>query len=180
METRTALQTYSVDPSHSEVSFEVRHLGFSKVRGRFTDFDGTVRMAPGEPSSLEAEASIQAASVATGDEKRDGHLRSDDFFAADQFPALTFKSDGTTDVSGSDFKLAGDLTIRDTTKRVVLDVTYLGEAKDPWGGSRIAFEAKGKINRTNFGLVWNQVLEAGGLLVSEEVELLLEIQAVQQ
>ncbi len=180
METQTATQTYAIDASHSQVAFKVRHLGFSKVRGRFTGFDGTVRMAPGEPASLEADATVQVSTITTGDPKRDDHLRSDDFFAADRFPTLAFKSDGTTDASGKNFKLAGELTIRDTTKRVVLDVTYLGEATDPWGGARIAFEAKGTINRTDFGLVWNQVLEAGGLLVGEEVELELEIQAVQQ
>lgn len=180
METLTDIQTYTIDTSHSQVAFKVRHLGFSKVRGRFTGFEGTVRMAPDEPATLEADATIQTGTVTTGDDKRDAHLRSDDFFNAEQFPTMTFKSDGTTDVSGNDLKLAGELTIRETTKRVVLDVSYLGEATDPWGGSRIAFEAKGTIDRTDFGLVWNQVLEAGGLLVSEEVDLELEIQAVKQ
>lgn len=180
MDTLAATQTYAIDASHSQVAFKVRHLGFSKVRGRFTSFDGTVTMDPDTPASLETDATIQVSTITTGDSKRDDHLRSEDFFAAEQFPTITFKSDGSTDVSGNDFKLAGDLTIRDTTKRVVLDVTYLGEATDPWGGARIAFEASGKINRTDFGLVWNQVLEAGGLLVGEEVELELEIQAVLQ
>lgn len=180
MDTQTAVQTYTVDASHSQVAFKVRHLGFSKVRGRFTGFEGTVRMAPGDFTTLEADASIELATITTGDPKRDAHLRSDDFFAAEQHPTMTFKGDVVSDASGNDFKLEGDLTIRGTTKRVVLDVTYLGEATDPWGGSRVAFEARGTINRTDFGLNWNQVLEAGGLLVGEEVELELELQAVQQ
>lgn len=180
METQTALQTYSIDPSHSQVAFKVRHLGFSKVRGRFTGFEGTVRMAPGDFSTLEADASIDLETLTTGDEKRDAHLRSDDFFAAEQHPTMTFKGHTVTGLSGKSFKLEGDLTIRGTTKPVTLDVTYLGEAKDPWGGSRVAFEATGTLNRTDFGLNWNQVLETGGFLVGEEVELELEIQAVQQ
>ena len=180
METQTALQTYSIDTSHSQVAFKVRHLGFSKVRGRFTGFEGTVEMAPGDFSTLKADASIELDTINTGDEKRDAHLRSDDFFAAEQNPTMTFEGRTVSDVSGKSFKLAGDLTIRGTTKPVTLDVAYLGEAKDPWGGSRVAFEAKGKINRTDFGLNWNQVLETGGFLVGEEVELELEIQAVQQ
>ncbi len=179
METQTALQTYSVDPSHSQVTFKVRHLGFSKVRGRFHGFDGTARMAPGTLDTLEVEGSVQVATVSTGDEKRDGHLRSDDFFAADQHPQMTFKSDGVSEVNGHSAKLAGDLTIRGTTKRVVLDVEYLGEATDPWGGSRIALEASGSIDRTEFGLTWNQALEVGGFLVGDTVEIELEVQAVQ-
>ncbi len=180
VETQTALQTYSVDPSHSQVAFKVRHLGFSKVRGRFHTFEGTVRMAPGQLDTLEAEATVQVATIGTGDEKRDGHLRSGDFFAAEEFPTMTFKSDGVSEVSGNRAKLAGELTIHGTTKRVVLDVAYLGEATDPWGGSRIALEATGTIDRTEFGLTWNQALEMGGLLVGNEVELELEIEAVQQ
>ena len=179
METQTALKTYVIDSSHSQVSFTVRHLGFSKVRGRFTGFEGTVRMDPANPASLEAEGTAEASSITTGESKRDEHLRSADFFAADEHPTLSFKSTGAS-ASGDKLTLTGDLTIRGTTRPVELDVTFLGEATDPWGGSRVAFEAKGTINRTDFGLNWNQVLEAGGLLVSEGVEIELEVQAVQQ
>ena len=180
METQIAVQTYAIDASHSQVSFTVRHLGFSKVRGRFTGFEGVVHLDPGDLESLEATATVQTGTITTGDEKRDTHLRSPDFFAAEQFPTMTFRSDGVTEIVGDTFKLAGELTIRETTKRVVLDATYLGEAPDPWGGSRAAFEAKGTIDRTEFGLVWNQVLEASGVLVSEEVNIELEVQAVLQ
>lgn len=180
MDTQTAVQTYAIDASHSQVAFKVRHLGFSKVRGRFTGFEGTVEMAPGDFSTLQADASIELDTINTGDEKRDAHLRSDDFFATGQHPTMTFRGRAASGVSDKRFKLEGELTIRGTTKPVTLDVTYLGEARDPWGGSRIAFEAKGTINRTDFGLNWNQVLETGGFLVGEEVELEIEIQAVQQ
>jgi polyisoprenoid-binding protein YceI len=176
----TDVQTYQVDPSHSQVQFSVRHLGFSKVRGRFGAFDAVLGMAPGDLSTIEAEATVQIDSVDTRDEKRDAHLRSGDFFDAENHPELIFKSTGVRNVSGDQFDLAGDLTIRGTTHPVVLKATYLGEATDPWGGERVAFDAKTKINRKDYGLNWNTVLETGGVLVGEEVEISLEIQGVQQ
>lgn len=179
-QTQTAVQTYVIDPSHSRLGFSVRHLGFSKVRGSFEQFEGTVRMALGDLSTLEAEATIQAASVTTNEEKRDAHLRSADFFDAEQHPTLTFRSTGVKDVSGDAFTLQGELTIRGVTKAVELKGQYLGEGKDPWGGTRVAFEAQTRINRKDFGLNWNTVLETGGFLVSDEVDIELEIQAVLQ
>lgn len=176
----TTLQRFRVDPAHSQVSFAVRHMGFSKVRGRFQEFDGTVRMVPDRLDTLDAEASVQVATISTGDEKRDNHLRSEDFFVADQFPKMTFESDGVSEVNGSSANLAGALTIRGITKRVVFDVEYLGEATDPWGGTRAAFEAEATVNRKDFGLSWNQILETGGMLVGEAVEITLEIQAVRE
>lgn len=174
----TALQSFRIDPTHSQVRFAVRHMGFSKVRGQFHGFDGVVRMAPGQLDTLEVEGSVQIATITTGEDKRDAHLRSADFFAADEFPEMTFESTDVSEVKGTHARLTGDLTIRGTTKRVVLDVTYLGEATDPWGGTRVALEAEGTINRKDFGLNWNQVLEAGGLLVGETVEIALDVQAV--
>ena len=175
-----ALQTYTVDPAHSRAGFTVRHMGFSKVRGRFEQFEGTVQMAPDELDSFEAEATLQAASITTGDAKRDEHLRSVDFFDAAAHPMLTFKSTGVREVNGQRFTLVGDLTMRGVTKTVELDAEYLGAGTDPWGGTRVAFEAETTINRKEWGLNWNTVLEAGGLLVSEEVTIQLDIQAVQQ
>ena len=175
-----AVQTYSIDPSHSEVGFVARHLGFTKVRGRFETFEGTIRMEPGALDTLEAEARIEAGSITTNEEKRDAHLRSGDFFLVEEHPQLTFKSTGVRDVSGSNFVLEGDLTIRGVTKRVTLQAEFLGEGKDPWGGTRVGFTAHTKINRKEYGVNWNAVLETGGFLVSDEVELRLEIQAVQQ
>jgi len=175
-----ALQTYTVDPSHSRVGFTVRHMGFSKVRGHFEHFEGVVQLDPADLTSLSVEATVQAASITTADPKRDEHLRSADFFEVQAYPTLNFRSTSVDRVSGQRFALLGELTIHGVTKAVELDAEYLGEGQDPWGGTRLAFEARTTINRKDFGLTWNAVLEAGGLLVSEEVEIALEIQAVQQ
>jgi polyisoprenoid-binding protein YceI len=174
------LTTYSIDPAHSEAGFTVRHMGFSKVRGSFEELEGTVRMAPGDLSTLEAEATIQSQSITTRDEKRDTHLRSEDFFQVNDYPTITFKGTEVREVNGNDFKLVGELTMRGVTKTVELEGEYLGEGTDPWGGTRVAFEATTKVNRKEFGLNWNAVLETGGFLVSDEVEITLAIQAVQQ
>jgi polyisoprenoid-binding protein YceI len=168
---------FAADPAHSRVGFAVRHMGFSKVRGRFREFDALVRMEPGDLASLEAEATAQTASIDTGAEDRDQHLRSEDFFASDEYPSLSFKSTEVLDVHDNRFTLAGDLTMRGVTRRVELQGTFLGEGTDPWGGRRIGFEAHGTISRKEFGLTWNQVLETGGVLVSDDVRLELEIQA---
>ena len=176
----TALQTFTVDSAHSRAGFTVRHMGFSKVRGRFEQFEATLHVDPSDLTTLEAEATIQTKSVNTGDPKRDEHLRSADFFEAETYPTLTFKSTGVRNVNGRRFTLVGDLTMHGVTKEVELAAEYLGEGTDPWGGTRVAFEAVTTVNRKEFGLNWNAVLEAGGLLVSEEVEIQLEIQAIQQ
>ena len=176
----TAVQTYTVDPSHSRLGFTVRHMGFSKVRGAFEQFEGAVRMAPGDLSTLEADATVQTQSITTNEAKRDEHLRSADFFEVETYPTITFKSTEVRDVSGGRFTLVGEFTMHGTTKTIELDGEYLGEGADPWGGTRVALEASTKLNRKEFGLNWNAVLEAGGVLVSDEVEITLEIQAVQQ
>ena len=178
--TDTAVATYTVDPAHSEIGFQVRHLGFSRVRGYFGDYEATVHLDPDQLSTLQVEATIQADSITTGDEKRDTHLRSEDFFEVETYPELTFESTGVQNVSGDSFELNGNLTIHGVTKPVTLKGTYLGAGKDPWGGERVGFEASTKINRKDFGLNWNTVLESGGVLVSEKVEILLDVQAVRQ
>jgi polyisoprenoid-binding protein YceI len=175
-----AVQTYTIDPSHSRFGFTVRHMGFTKVRGHFEHFEGTVQMSPDDLTTLRAEATVQSASITTADPKRDEHLRSEDFFNVQVNPALTFKSTGVRSVDGQRFTLLGELSMRGVTKPVEFDAEYLGEGTDPWGGTRVAFEAHTTINRKDFGLNWNAVLEAGGLLVSEDVRIDLEIQAVQQ
>lgn len=182
METSTenALQTYAIDPSHSRLGFTVRHMGFSKVRGSFEDFEGTVRMASDDLATLEAEATVQTQSITTNEEDRDEHLRSADFFEVESHPTITFESTDVRDVSDSSFTLVGDLTIRGETKPVELEGEFLGQGTDPWGGTRVAFEAQTTINRKDFGLNWNQVLETGGVLVSEKVDIILEVQAVQE
>lgn len=183
METKTedvAVSTYTIDPSHSQIEFRVQHLGFSKVTGGFEEFEGRFELDPDNLETLKAEATIEAASIDTGEEERDSHLRSEDFFAVESHPELRFETTDVQEVSGDSLTVTGELTIRGVTKEIELDVTYLGEAQDPWGGERAAFEATGSINREEFGLTWNKVLETGNFLVGEDVELTLDVQGVKQ
>ena len=176
----SAVQTFTIDPSHSRLAFAVRHLGFSRVRGSFEQFEGTLRMAGGDLSTLEADASIDASSITTGDATRDNHLRTADFFLVEEHPEITFKSTGVKNVSGKRFTLVGEFTLRGVTKTIELEGEYLGSGKDPWGNTKIAFEASTAVNRKEYGLSWNAALESGGFLVGDNVELTLEIQAAQQ
>lgn len=179
-ETRTAqsVQEFDVDASHSTVEFKVRHLGFSKVTGRFNSYDAKFELDPEDLSSLRIDAKVDAASIHTGDEKRDAHLRSADFFDVENHPHLVFESTGVKRVSGEEIIVEGNLTIRGTTRPVELQGKYLGTATDPWGGSRVAFEGTTRINREEFGLTWNQALETGGFLVGKDVEIALDVQGV--
>ena len=166
--------TWSIDPTHAEVGFIARHLMVAKVRGKFTEFAGTVEVAEQLADSV-ATVTIKTASVDTGTADRDAHLRSEDFFASEQFPDMTFVStsfDGDT--------LTGDLTIKGVTKPVTLDVEFNGVATDPWGNEKAGFEAKGELNRTDWGLTWNANLEKGGVLVSEKIKLVLDVQLAKQ
>jgi polyisoprenoid-binding protein YceI len=176
--TDLAVGTYTVDPAHSRVGFAVRHLGFSKVRGHFPSFTGSLELDPSDLSTLRATATIDATSITTADEKRDEHLRSEDFFDVTEHPTLSFSALEARDAAGDSVTLVGDLTMRGVTRTVELDAVYLGEATDPWGGTRVAFEGQTTVNRKDFGLNWNAVLETGGFLVGEDVEITLEIQAV--
>ena len=133
-----------------------------------------------DPTSAKIDITIATQSVTTGDEKRDGHLRSPDFFDVERFPAITFRSKRVEGRSGNSFRVLGDLTIRDVTREVVLDVELLGRAKDPWGNDRAAFEASTKINRGDYGLTWNAALEAGGVLVGDEVKISIESELLKQ
>jgi polyisoprenoid-binding protein YceI len=178
--TQNAVQTYTIDPSHSRLGFTVRHLGFSKVRGSFGEFEGVVRMEGHDLSTLEAEAVVRTESITTNDVNRDNHLRTADFFLIEEYPTLTFKSTGVRRAAGSAFTLAGELTLRGVTKAIELEGEYLGSGRDPWGNAKVAFEARTKINRKDYGLSWNAVLETGGFLVSDDVEITLEIQAALQ
>jgi len=170
--------TWSLDPSHTAVEFSVRHLGLSKVRGRFSSFTGDVVVAE-DPAQSSINVSIDVTSVDTRDEKRDEHLRTNDFFDAPAFPTITFAS---TSVSGgaSDWRVTGDLTIRGVTKQVTLDATFEGTATDPWGGSRAAFTATTEVDREDFGMTWNAALEAGGVLVGKKVKIEIEAETVLQ
>ncbi len=172
--------TWSIDPAHSHVGFGIKHLMISTVRGQFTDVKGTVAVDERDPTSAKIDITIATQSVTTGDEKRDGHLRSPDFFDVERFPTITFRSKRVEGRSGNSFRVLGDLTIRDVTREVVLDVELLGRAKDPWGNDRAAFEASTKINRGDYGLTWNAALEAGGVLVGDEVKISIESELLRQ
>jgi polyisoprenoid-binding protein YceI len=171
-----ATESFDIDISHSSVGFTVRHLVISKVHGQFTKWSGSIAFDSANYSASKVEVSIDAASIDTRDEKRDGHLKSPDFFDVEKFPTLTFKST-KVEGSGETVKVHGELTIHGVTKSVVLDGEYVGRGKDPWGGERIGFTAKTKIDRKDFGLGWNQALEAGGVLVGENIDITLEVQA---
>ena len=172
-----AVRTYAVDPTHSRLGFAVRHLGFSKVRGSFEQFEGVVRMEAGDLTTVEAEALVQTASVTTNETTRDNHLRTADFFLVEEYPTITFRSTGVKNVRGNSFTLVGDFTLRGVTKAIELEAEYLGTGIDPWGNEKVAFEARTKINRKEYGLNWNAVLETGGFLVSDEVDITIEVQA---
>ena len=172
-----AAQTWTIDKAHSDIFFTVRHMVITKVRGRFLKWDGTLALDEQDWSKSHVEVSIDAASISTSDEKRDGHLKSADFLDAEKFPKLTFKSTRVDKVSSDKLKVTGELTIRDVTKSVTLDVELLGKAKDPWGNNKIAFNGKVAIQREEYGAKWNQALEAGGVLVGKQVDIDLELQA---
>lgn len=174
--TATAVRTFNIDKSHSDVEFQVRHL-LSKVRGRFADYAGTIEFDAEHPEASVVKVTIQAASIDTNEPKRNDHLRADDFFAVDKFPTLSFVSTAITAKRDGQYIVEGDLTIRDVTKRVLLPVAFLGIAKDPWGNEKLAFEGEVTLNRKDFGLNWNAALETGGFLVGDEVKVSLSIQA---
>jgi polyisoprenoid-binding protein YceI len=175
MQTTTTPRTYAIDPAHSEVGFAVRHMMLSKVRGRFTKLSGSLQLTDRDiPAAITAE--IDAASIDTHEPQRDTHLRSGDFLDAERFPTLTFVSTSVA-VSGNDFTVTGDLTLHGTTKSVTLTGELEGRTTDPWGNDRIAYSAKTRINRKDFGLGWNQALETGGVLVGEEIDIILDVQA---
>lgn len=169
---------YKIDPTHTSVGFKVKHLAISSVPGKFVDVKGSFSFDPAKIESSKAEAEIAVASVDTNEAKRDDHLKSPDFLDSTKFPSITFKSNKVEKISNSEFNAVGDLTIHGVTKPVTLKVTYGGAAKDPWGNERAAFLATTKINRKDFGLTWNKVLETGGLLVGEDVEISLEVEGV--
>lgn len=168
---------WDIDPWHSSVEFVARHL-FFRVRGRFTDFAGTIEVGA-DPVQSTAEATIQAASIDTKSEDRDRHLRSPEFLDVERFPTLGFRSSGVREFDGKhSLQLDGDVTIRDVTKPVSLEVEYLGWSDDPWGGKRAGFSARTEINRDDFGVDWNMVLQTGGLVIGKRVHIELEIEAV--
>lgn len=174
-----AATTYQVDPDHTTVGFKVRHL-FTSVQGRFDRFEGTITFDPAKPQDTKVEGTIDAASINTNVAERDKHLRSDDFFDVAKYPKILFTSTKADqiDPTKKNGKLEGKLTIHGVEKPVVLDVTYLGAAKDPWGNQRAGFSARTKINRKDFGLSWNETLESGGLLVGDEIQIEIDAEGM--
>lgn len=171
---------WGIDPAHSEVQFKVKHLVISTVTGKFSHFTGSVESDNDDFVNASIQFTVDVQSIDTGNADRDAHLKSDDFFAADKFPHISFKSTEFTKLSGHEYKLTGDLTIRGVTKSVTLNVTYGGTVVDPWGNHKAGFELEGSINRKDFGLNWSAVTEAGGLVVSDEVKLIINIELVKQ
>ncbi len=172
--------TWNIDPQHSSITFSVRHMAFAKVRGRFSSWSGSLRWDPEDPASARVSVSVDAASIDTGVADRDAHLRSGDFLDVDSFPQFHFEAKRIEPAGEGQFKLSGDVTIKGTTREVVLDVHHGGRARDPWGYERAAFEATARIDRRDFGLTWNQTLETGGILVGHEVAIEIELQAVKE
>ena len=171
------MATFNIDKAHSEAFFQVRHL-ITRVRGRFTEFEGAVELDRDNPNNSSVSLTIQTASVDTGEPDRDTHLRSADFFDVEKFPTLTFKSTGISGKSDEEYDVSGDLTIHGVTRQITLPVSFNGFAKDPWGNERAGFESEIRINRKDYDLAWNAVLETGGLMVGDEVRISLAIQAV--
>lgn len=173
--------TWNIEPNHSLVEFSAKHMMITTVKGRFRDVSGTIVIDEANPSRSSVDATMAAATIDTGVAQRDQHLVSADFLDAENHKAITFKSkriEGARANEGDEFTVVGDLTIRGTTREVTLKASYEGRGKDPWGGERISFTATGKIDRREFGLTWNQALEAGGILVSNDIKISIEVQAV--
>lgn len=173
----TTTAAWKLDPSHTTIEFSARHMMFTTVKGRLADLDGTVQINGSTPDSAIVNATMKVASIDTRNEQRDGHLKSADFLDVENFPDITFKSTKSSGTKET-FTLTGDLTIRGITRPVTLDATYEGKGIDPWGGERMGFSADGKIDRREFGLTWNKALEAGGVLVSNEIKIHIDAQLV--
>jgi polyisoprenoid-binding protein YceI len=175
-----AQENWQVDSAHSAVNLAVRHMVISKVRGHFGKWNAKLQLDTAELTRSTVEVDIEAASIDTGVADRDTHLRSADFLDAAKYPTLRYRSRRVEAASKDRLRVTGDLTIRDVTREVVLDVEYGGQGKDPWGNTRVGFTATASLNRKDFGLTWNQVLETGGVLVADRVDIEIELEAIKQ
>ena len=181
MQTQTEtskLTTYNLDPSHSELGFSVKHLMVTNVKGRFQKFDARVELDEQDLTKSKLTVTIDAGSIDTRNADRDAHLRSADFLDVENHPEVTFVSKRIERVGDNEYKVIGDLTIRGVTREVTLDAEETGRGRDPWGGDRIGFELRGSLNREDYGLTWNAALETGGVLVSPEVKLIIDVEVV--
>lgn len=174
------IERWEIDSSHSGIHFSVRHLVIAKVRGKFARWSGALAVPDGDLNRATVEVTIDATSIDTGVSDRDTHLKSADFFDVARFPEITFKGGRIEPQFGGEFRLLGELTIHGVTREVALEVEATGRTMDPWGNERLGFEAKTSVDRKQFGLTWNQVLETGGVMVGDKVEIELELEAVKQ
>ena len=172
--------SWQIDPAHSQIQFSVRHMMISNVRGRFENFTGAIEFEEKDPTRSLVEVQIETASINTRETQRDSHLKSPDFLNAEKYPYLSFKSKRIEKIDDSHGRVIGDLTIRDVTKEVALDVEYAGQAKSPWGTVSAGFSATAKINRKDWGLTYNQVLETGGVMVGDVVNITIDSEIVKQ
>jgi polyisoprenoid-binding protein YceI len=171
--------TWAIDPAHSSVGFQVKHMGIATVRGTFGEFEGTLEIAEDLASAV-ARGSVKTVSVDTNEPQRDEHLRSADFFDAARHPELTFRSTAITPVEEDTFEIAGELTMRGVTREITLEAEITGTDVDPWGNERVGLEARGQLSRSDYGMTFNQALGSGNVLVSDKVKLALDISAVKQ
>jgi polyisoprenoid-binding protein YceI len=176
----TITGTYAIDPAHSRIGFVARHAMVTKVRGSFNEFEGSGYFDSEDPTKSNLELVIKAASIDTRNADRDGHLRSNDFFAMDEYPEITFKSTSVEQTGDAEYRVTGDLTLKGVTKPVTVDFDYTGAAVDPFGNQRIGLEGTTTINRKDWGVTWNAPLETGGVLVSEKVTLEFDVSAVRK
>jgi polyisoprenoid-binding protein YceI len=177
---RVPAGTWNVDPSHSSVAFEVKHLMIATVRGHFSDFEGTIEAAEDDPANSRVYGSVRVASIDTGNSDRDEHLRGPDFFDAERYPEARFESTRIEHIEGGRYRLAGNLAIKDATREVEFEGCVDGAAEDPWGNERVGITVRGTINRTDFGLTWQQMLASGGMLVGEDVKVMIDVSAIRQ
>ncbi|PYC87937.1 polyisoprenoid-binding protein [Streptomyces tateyamensis] len=169
---------YTIDTTHSRLGFSVRHAMVTNVRGEFAEWEGVLHLDGSNPANSTAELTIQVASINTGNEQRDGHLRTGDFFEVETHPLISFRSTGTEQLDAETYRMTGELTIKGTTRPVTLDLEYTGTATDPYGLQRLGFEGRTTVDRTDFGLTYNAALETGGVLIGEKVKLSFDISAV--
>jgi polyisoprenoid-binding protein YceI len=176
----TLTGTWDLDPAHTRLGFSARHAMVATVRGSFTDVSGVLQLDSENPTNSTAEVTVQIASVQTGQPDRDAHLRSGDFFDAEKYPTLTFKSTSAKATGDDEYILTGDLTVRDVTRPIDLTIVYLGSSTDPFGNLRAGFEGQAELSRKDFGLTWNVALEAGGFLVGDKVKITIDVSAIKQ
>ena len=176
----TNMNAYTIDTAHSDIGFSVRHMMFAKVRGHFTKWSATLAFDAANPARSSVEVDIDASSIDTRESQRDAHLKSPDFLETEKFPSITFKSQSVEPAGVGHYRVKGPLTIHGLTKDAILDVEETGRGKDPWGNARVGFVAKTSVNRLDFGLKWNQVLEAGGVLVGEKIEIEIDVEAIEK